>query len=57
MCSFNIFVVVSMNKLLDSNGFVDLKSHDSQVNGLVQKRRNSIVNALELHLCCINRSA
>ena len=30
--------------------------HRGQVNGLVQERRNSIANALELHLSCTNPS-
>ena len=59
MPSFDVFFDISLNNLLcwTNNWIVcNLRGHNTHINGLMQERRKSIADALELHLSCTKSS-
>ena len=56
--SFGIFFYISLNALFNNSQIpCDKRCHGvTHIDGLMQERRNSIANALELHLSCTNPS-
>ena len=53
----NCWSYANFNKFLGDNRlFLPINGHTPHIDGLVQERCNSTVNALELHVSCINLS-